>query len=157
MYDNWTRAQKLRWYWSWASGVAFYCVIFVFVFSLLHRNYPGMDPHLEVLIEQGLSLPLAGLFGFLFFRSIISKHITERPSAAQSSRVSSRKSEITYVQTFALGLLLTCGVIGIASQVATWFGYDGRYTFDLLGVCIAISFGGCWRLWRLRRLANKSK
>jgi len=64
MYDNWSRNQKMRWFWGWTIVTGLFLLFAIIMFFVVTRILHLQDKHIETVIGMGISLPLAGVIGY---------------------------------------------------------------------------------------------
>jgi len=75
MYDNWTRAEKLKWCFAWLSGAAFFGLIAAPVIYWLQRS--NIEKHMGIALLIFISVPPAALLDLIFYRYVIEPYVTE--------------------------------------------------------------------------------
>jgi hypothetical protein len=78
MYENWTKAEKLRWSLTWLIGTVSYVVIALSLDSYLGRHFPTVDSHTTIAIETGIAVPLAALLTLGAYRVVITKILPDQ-------------------------------------------------------------------------------
>jgi hypothetical protein len=75
MYENWTRAEKLKWCFAWLAGTAFFGLIAVPVNYWLQHS--DIEKHMAVSILISIAVPSAAVLAFVFYRYVIEPYVTE--------------------------------------------------------------------------------
>lgn len=70
-FEDWTRTQKLRWFFGWIIGVVIFSVTGLVLHSFMQSRYPNLEPQLVVAIGASVSLFVAAVLGALFYRVVI--------------------------------------------------------------------------------------
>ncbi len=71
MFDDWTKAKKLRFCLSGLSGTLFFLVIYAPIALLLQHYFSNLDDHLGAVIDAIISVLLAFPFGISVHKHVM--------------------------------------------------------------------------------------
>jgi len=77
MYDDWTQAQKLRWFWGGMGLLAFFLFFDLIVFFLINRWLPERNEHISALLGNAAALFLAMYPASILYNHVIAKTIRD--------------------------------------------------------------------------------